>query len=350
MPGLRVANRDRGRRGDEVARRAMLAEVATLYHIDRLRQEQIARLMGRSISMVSRMLAEAEAAGIIEVRVIQPTPVDADLQAAMVSRFGLRVARVLRTTTGDPQHLLHGFGELTARYLSTILHDGATVAVGWGTSLYETVRSVPPTSLRNIHVAQSLGSLGSRLPHIDNHLITRLLAERLHGTPHFLPAPMVVGSAEVRDALMSDPQIKETFSFSRNADILLAGIGVPSSGYSGMLKAGYIDEETLSAIRDSGAVGDVLAHFFDLYGRPCDVPISSRLIGMNLDDVARCGTVIAVAGGAFKAEAILGALRLGMIHILVIDDETARLVLELADRYPMPVGTSEERRVATGPV
>ena len=50
------------------ARQAVLAEVATLYWIDKLNQEQIARQIGRSVPTVSRLLAEAETTGIVEVR------------------------------------------------------------------------------------------------------------------------------------------------------------------------------------------------------------------------------------------------------------------------------------------
>jgi hypothetical protein len=57
--------------------------------------------------------------------------------------------------------------------------------------------------------------------------------------------------------------------------------------------------------------------------------------------------VIAVAGGQFKARAILGALRLGVIDVLVTDDLTARAVLELAgasanDRDELTLGVLDD--------
>ncbi len=321
---------------DDPARRAILAEVATLYYLDGLNQERIARLLKRSVSTVSRLLAEAEAAGIVEVRVHQPVPVDPDLQTALVDRFGLRLARVLRTPPDEPHRLLPLLGVVAARYLTTILADEAVVSVGWGTSLLEVVRAVNPGPWRGVRVVQALGSLGSQLPAIDIALITRLLAERVDGTPHFLPAPMIVDSELVRDALVQDPQLRQTLALARRSDIALVGIGLVEPEHSGMYRAGYIDAAALEETRASGAVGDLMVEFFDLGGRFLDVDVAHRVIGLRLPDLRQVGTVIAVAGGTLKAPAILGALRTGLLHVLVTDDATAHRVLDLADANPAP--------------
>ena len=323
-------SRQPGKIGAE-ARQAILAEVATLYWIDKLTQEQIARQIGRSVPTVSRLLAEAEAAGIVEVRIHYPSTVVPALQAELTSRFGLRVARVLAAATTDPNRLLAQLGELAARYLATVLADGLSISVGWGTTLYEVVQSLRPAYYRDIRVAQALGSLGSKLPAIDNHLIVRLLADRLGGTPHFLPAPMIVESELVRQSLLQDPQVRETLEIGRRSDIALTGIGVAQPDLAGMYRAGYIDEATLDGIRAAGAVGDILVGFFDQQGRLLDLPVTRRVIGLSLDDLAGIPLSIGIAGGTRKAAAILGALRAGLLHVLITDEETAREVIRLDD-------------------
>jgi deoxyribonucleoside regulator len=327
-----------GARINGEARQAILAEVATLYWIDKLNQEQIARQIGRSVPTVSRLLAEADAAGIVEVRIRYPSVIDPELQAELIHRFGLRVARVLSASSSDPAQLLSQLGELGARYLTTVLCDGMSVSVGWGTTLYQVVQALSPTHHRNVHVAQALGSLGSKLPAIDNHLITRLLADRIGGTPHFLPAPMIVESDLVREALLQDPQIRETLQIGRHSDISLAGIGVAQPELAGMYRAGYIDERALDEIRQAGAVGDILVEFFDMHGRWLNLPVTQRVIGLSVDDLAAIPTVIAVAGDTRKAAAILGALRGGKLHVLVTDEATAREVIRLDDEDRMLAG------------
>lgn len=326
----RGRSRQTGRMSAE-ARQAVLAEVATLYWIDKLTQEQIARQIGRSVPTVSRLLTEAEAAGIVEVRIRYPAAVEPGLQAELVDRFGLRVARVLAGSSVDPARLLSQIGELAARYLTTVLSDGMSLSVGWGTTLYEVVQALRPAYYRDIRVSQALGSLGSKLPAIDNHLIVRLLADRLGGTPHFLPAPMIVESELVRQSLLQDPQVRETLEIGRRSDISLTGIGVAEPELAGMYRAGYIDEAALDDIRAAGAVGDVLVDFFDQNGARLGLPVTRRVIGLSLDDLTAIPMTIGVAGGTRKSAAILGALRTGVLHVLVTDEETARDVIRLDD-------------------
>jgi DNA-binding transcriptional regulator LsrR (DeoR family) len=313
------------------ARQAVLAEVATLYWIDKLTQEQIARQIGRSVPTVSRLLTEAEASGIVEVRIRYPAAVEPGLQAELTERFGLRVARVLAGNSTDPARLLSQIGELAARYLTTVLADGMSLSVGWGTTLYEVVQALRPAYYRDIRVSQALGSLGSKLPAIDNHLIVRLLADRLGGTPHFLPAPMIVESELVRQSLLQDPQVRETLEIGRRSDISLTGIGVAEPELAGMYRAGYIDETALDDIRTAGAVGDILVDFFDKDGQRLNLPVTRRVIGLSLDDLTAIPMTIGVAGGTRKSAAILGALRTGVLHVLVTDEETARDVIRLDD-------------------
>ncbi len=329
--------RSRGKRAsDQEVRESILAEIATLYYVDRLSQEQIARQISRSVSTVSRLLNKAKESEIVEVRVRDPVPVVPELQTALVQRFGLRLARVLRTPPGGPQQLLPQLGNLAARYLTILLADNVVISVGWGRSLYEVIRAVNPGRHRGIRVAQALGSLGSRQPEIDNYLMTRLLAERVNGTPHFLPAPMIVESQHVRDTLATDSQLRETLDLGRRSDIALLGIGMADPEHSGVYRAGYIDSEALKRIQRSGAIGDIMVEFFDVYGRIHETEMSARVMGMRLADLRQVPSIVVVAGGIAKAPAILGALRTGVIHVLVTDDATARCILKAADASSEP--------------
>jgi DNA-binding transcriptional regulator LsrR (DeoR family) len=344
------APRKTRRHRDGADHRAFLAEVATLYYVDKLTQEQIGTRIGGSVATVSRLLAEAHDVGVVEVRVHHPVPTVPDLQRALVAGFGLRAARVLQTDGLEPTRLLPRLGELAAGYLKATITDGAVVSVGWGATLHEVARALNPGGPRGVQVVQSMGSLGNRLPAIDNHLITRLFAERLHGTSHYLHAPMIVESESVRAALVQDAHIAQALDLSRRADVMLIGIGVPEPEQAGLLQAGYLDAATLEAIRATGAVGDICVTYFDRSGTLLDLEISKRVIGVRLSDLRDVGTTIVVAGGLHKADAILGALRTGLIHVLVTDDATARAVLTLRERYPLPAeGAPSIAATAGGP-
>ena len=66
----------------------LLAEVARLYYIEDLNQEQIAQRVGGSRSNVSRMLREARSRGLVEIRIREPLRTVPRLQEELKTRMG----------------------------------------------------------------------------------------------------------------------------------------------------------------------------------------------------------------------------------------------------------------------
>ena len=65
-----------------------LARIATLYYIDGLTQEELSRMFSISRATVGRMLRRALQEGIVEIRVRPNNAYAADLERALVERFG----------------------------------------------------------------------------------------------------------------------------------------------------------------------------------------------------------------------------------------------------------------------
>jgi len=313
----------------------LLAEVATLYYEDELTQEEIAQRLGISRSNISRLLTEAKRKGVVEIRINYPWQTSPSLQAALIARFALPMARVLKVEHHDYKWTLRGLGALAARYLEGILKDVSILAIGWGTTLYEVVSALRPIKKVDIEVVQMIGAVGSGDPLIDGPELARRLANTLGGRYRYLHAPLIVESAEVQQALLKEQRINETLQLARKADIALVGIGSVEPSISSLIRAGYINEQELAAIRQSGAVGDICARQFDIYGRVLDIDLNRRVVGIDIESLKEIKCVIGVAGGILKAPAILGALRGGFVDILVTDEEAAEEVLRLDEKHPM---------------
>ena len=71
-----------------------------------------------------------------------------------------------------------------------------------------------------------------------------------------------------------------------------------------------------------GAVGDICFRFYNLEGQPIKSSLMKRVIGIDLDKLRACNSVVGVAGGMEKMQAILGALRGGLIDVLITDQRT----------------------------
>ena len=76
-------------------------------------------------------------------------------------------------------------------------------------------------------------------------------------------------------------------------------------------------------LHQAGAVGEISFRFYDIDGQPVITPLNDRVIGITLDELRRADRVMAIAGGEAKTAAIAGALRLGVINVLVTDRFTA---------------------------
>ena len=90
-------------------------------------------------------------------------------------------------------------------------------------------------------------------------------------------------------------------------------------------------------LRSRGAVGDVLLRYYDGAGRLVPSEIDRRVVGLTLEDIASIPTVVAVAGGPGKSEAIAGALAGNVANVLVTDHLTAKELIELkgeGTQYP----------------
>ena len=203
------------------------------------------------------------------------------------------------------------------------------LGVSWGTAVYEVAHALRPPAQQRITVVQMIGALGTADPQIDGPELARWIAQVYGGSYRTLPAPLIVDSAEVRDALMTDRSIAGPLDLASKVDMALVGIGTVDREMSSLVRAGYLTAGQLDAIAAEGAVGDVCAIHFDQQGNVLDIPITRRTVGIPYEQFARISLRMGVAGGEVKAPAILGALRAGLISCLVTDDVAAQRILEL---------------------
>jgi deoxyribonucleoside regulator len=316
-------------------RTELLAQIASLYYEDNLTQDEIARRIGTSRSTVSRILGEAREAGVVEITVHYPWKTVPALEDDLVARFGLRQASVLEGRGRRYEEVLRGLGVLAARYIESILGEDTpsppparVLGISWGVAVHSTVRALRPGRRLPVTVVQMVGAVGEGNPLIDGPDLARLLANVYGGEYRYLHAPLIVEDAHAREALLQEPRIRETLRLARRADVALVGVGAPQPAVYSLLRAGYVDRESLAGLRAQGVVGDVCARHYDAWGSVLDIELNHRIVGIELEALHDIEQVIGVAGGEAKAEAILGALRGGHVNVLVTDDAAARKVLE----------------------
>ncbi len=311
---------------------SLLVAAARLYYLQGRSQAEIAEALGTSRSNVSRMLTEAQRAGIVEIRINDPAGRERGLERDLRDAFGLTDARVAhrglegRTGAGRPGDRV---GVQAAQLLLDELKDGTTVGLSWGHSLQSMVyATTADRDYHNIVLVQLVGGLSAISNEISGQELVRELAVRLGASYRFLHAPATFESEAARDALLAEPSIAEALAEARSADIAFVGIGTAGHGSSAAILSSLgLKVRQQKEFWDARPVGDVAARYYDERGRPVHGAVEDRILGVTLDDLAAIPNVVGVAYGRAKTPGVLGALNGHHIDSLVCDEALARSLL-----------------------
>jgi deoxyribonucleoside regulator len=311
-------------------RASLLSDVAEMYYLEQKNQAEIAKSIGVTRSMISRMLTEARESGIVEIRIRRPVQSDRELELALIEQFGLKNASVVTTAHTSGEQLLGMLGTAGAQMLKRYLAPDMILGLAWGTSISATVDAFEISNLAPIKVVQLLGAMGARNMEYDGHDLVSRISEKIGGEAYYVNAPYLCQNAAMAKSLLETKSIKETISLGKRADVVLLGVGTTSPEYSSFYLAGYISLQELQRLRREGAVGDVGGLHFDATGQPASEDFSDRLVSIRRKELWSIPIRLGVAGGDGKAEAIFAALQGKYINVLVTDSMTARKILDRA--------------------
>ncbi len=303
----------------------LLTEIATRYYLRDEAQVEIARDLGLDPSTVSRYLKRARDEGIVHVEIRPPRRHEIDLGRELAARHGL--ARVIVAPTSDEDEAL---GAVAAEFIEGLLRRGMHLGISWGRTLAGVVRQLRPGAVADLRIAQLAGGVEDPTPGIQGHEIVRRVAELYPGSRvHYLHAPAIVALEATATALLDDPMVEAALEAGRRSELALVGIGQMDES-STLYRGRHVNPEDWARLLAAGAIGDVNTRFFDAHGRSVG-DLDGRTIGLTWEDLGRIPTVVAVAAGRGKVEAIRGALATGCIDILVTDEATA-LAVRAADK------------------
>lgn len=300
--------------------------IAWLYYMENLTQSEIADRLGLTRLMVHRILQKCLQEGLVHVVINHPQVYSQTLGSQLEAVFGLKNALVI-PTSDDPQTLKRNLGTVSARLLGRFITNGATVGVGWGSTLAETARYLVRKNYDHVTVISLVGGLIKSAGN-NSYEVALQMAAALNAVCYNYMAPMFVDTPEDREAIMRLKHIQAAQQIVRKASVALIGVGEVSSECT-LARSGVLTSAEVDGLMKAGAVADILGHFVDPNGRLVDSELNRRVVGATLEDLKEIENVFVVAGGLRKAQAISAALRSGCINNIITDAETAEQVLQL---------------------
>ncbi|MEQ5872240.1 transcriptional regulator [Sagittula sp. NFXS13] len=288
--------------------RSLMHMAARLHYVDGLSQRDVAKKLDISTASASRVLARAREEGVVQIKVADIFETDA-LGAKLAAALGLRAASVCESIR--PHDMAYRVSELLRE---GDLPGSPVIAIGWGRTIKSVLMEGLP-KLPGSSIVPCIGGMEETEPHFQINELVRLAAESTGGQAMFLHAPYLA-SKELRGVLERDPKSRRVFESWSKVDAAIFGIG-------SIAQAAYIETLHFGETNRARVVGDVARRYYDIEGIEVLWDGEEDLMAIPRLDMRRIPLSIGVAAGHDKADAILGAVRSGMVNALVTDSATA---------------------------
>lgn len=296
----------------------LLVQIARLYYEQGMNQKEISDKIHLSRSYVSKLLDEARAAGVVEVRINDPVKIENRMERKLREYYNLKHVAVVPKE--NSVNWLQQVGKVTAEYLDSIVKDGDTIGFTWGETVYECAKALNVRDdIKGVTVLQLCGGISNTKRNVYVSEIVNLFAKAYNGIGYILPFPAIVSTRETRKLLDNEFAMKEVTSRVKEADIVVMTMSNLHPKCT-MVRAGYLREDEIRILREKGAVGDICTHIINKEGRICDKELDDRTVAIPLNDIVNIDTRIGVAIGDSKVETTLAALEGGIINVLVTND------------------------------
>ena len=207
-----------------------LAHVARRYYLEDQKQSDIARELGISRPMVSRLLAEARELGVVEIRIHDPECREDSLlerlRTAGMIQGGILVEDGAENDETN-QRLSRGAVELLRQI------GARRLGVGWGYLIGQLVTWLERNPQRDSVISDICPLVGNaNIParNYQSNENVRLMAQQLGAVPHFLYLPALPEGVEEKQLLCSTEVYRQIHQQWEQLDTALVNIGnYPSS-------------------------------------------------------------------------------------------------------------------------
>ena len=304
----------------------LMVSVARMYYQRGLKQEEIAKRVKVSRASVSLLLAEARRRGIVEITIRNPLEDHAELSRKLAAEFGLQRCVVAPTSIRETDILIDLTASRAAEIFDEEARSGDTVGIAWGRTCYSFMdRYQARGFLHGMQVLPMIGGSNRNLARYQLNEMVRSFAEKLQATPSFIHAPALAASREDYELYMGSSSMRAVSETWSKIDLAVVSVGAPP--VSQEFDGSRVLQRRATTAPDALPIGDICARYFDVHGRFVEDELSGRIIGISVESLRRIPKILCVVGGLEKAYSLLGALKTGIITILVTDETTATAVL-----------------------
>ncbi len=299
-----------------------MIEIAKLYYLDGMSQDAISKQLHMSRSNISRLLARAIEAGIVQITVNDSRFLHPDVSRRIAKKFGLDEV-IIAATHSDTDRTRRKIAEAAAAYFSDNLRNGTMLGITRGRTSYNISRLIHNNRGACVDVVQMMGCTVNVSPIHDSYMLAEAFARRLNGRAFVLPVPLMTKSKQLRDMLLLEPICSETVEQFSKIEVALLEISSLSVRLSSQFREPWITKADSLQLEQVNAVASVCGHYFDKRGLPCNAGINERIIAADRATIMRIPTRLGIAFGSGMLESTVSILRSRMVNVLITDESLA---------------------------
>ncbi|AJT40997.1 sugar-binding transcriptional regulator [Psychromicrobium lacuslunae] len=303
---------------------------AQMYYLQDQTMDAIAHELHTSRSTVSRLLSAARNSGLVQIQIRSPRERTPELEREIRKRFGVDAHVVPVPDTLNEGEVLERVALQAARTITPLVDSNAIIGVAWGSTLSAVSRHLRQKSTHDCTIVQLNGAGNTRTSGITYASeILRRFGQAYSAKVEQFPVPAFFDRPETRVAMWQERSVQRVLRLQERMTMTVFGVGstdadVPSHVYTG----GYLDETDLDELAASSVVGDVATVFFRADGSDNGIALNARSSGPPLALLRNVRRRICVVSGVSKINGLRGALAAGLATELILDEATARRLVE----------------------
>ncbi|MDN6516909.1 MAG: sugar-binding transcriptional regulator [Enterococcus sp.] len=313
-------------------KKKLLAKIAYMYYEQELTQAQIAKELAIYRTTVSRMLSQAKAEGIVEIKINHFDASLFELEEQLKQTLGLTAVELVPTDNDASEEAKEeALAEAAGAWIRRQLTDELVVGLSWGASVGRAVNAIDPKQLSNVSVVPVVGGPSHINSRYHVNTLVYELARKLNGHSLFVNATVIQETKELAEGIVHSKYFHELRDYWKRLDLVIVGVGGPLS-YQKSQWRDLLSAEDFEELKLREAVGDCCCRFYDSDGKLLNGSLNQRTIGISLETLADVPQSVGIARGVTKARSIVPLLKKGSLKTLITDQETAQEILRLNQR------------------
>lgn len=303
-----------------------LASIAHDFYLGKLNIGDISHKYDLSRYLITKALDEAVAKGIVKISIQEEIQRDAKMELLFQKKFHLKEAIILRnssTTNQDNEKII----SYAAKEIDSYLQTAHNIGMSWGTLVSDIINNFDNKPKNDLNCIQLVGyNVHSEL---RKSPLEQKFAWHFHAQALTLPVPIYVLNKQFLKIMQQEPFYQTVSAYYKKLDLIFAGLGT----YQAIEANPYLEKRYAPTLFGPDAKEKVAGLIF---GRPYDIKgqfepnVENHLCGISLSELKKVPIRFVIVKNRFKSDALLGALRSGIITHLVTNDGIAERVLQAA--------------------